>query len=271
MDVLNLMVEKYCEFPRVLRKPMWQVWHRLLIRSDKDVNVNFMNYGYSNLNGEEVIGLHQQDEINRYCIQLYDHVVNNNDLKNKDILEVGSGRGGGASYITRYYMPNTYTGLDISSSIIAFCNRYYDISGLSFVKGAAENQPFKNHSFDIVVNVESARCYSNLNTFFLEVRRVLKPGGYFLLADMIQKEEVDIMHAKLEESGFKIIEKKNITDNVVSALEKDSARREALIEEYVPGFLRSSFSQFAGTLGTERYLSFAQGKFEYWSYVLNRP
>ncbi|MBN2521009.1 MAG: class I SAM-dependent methyltransferase [Bacteroidales bacterium] len=270
METLNLLVEKYCEFPRALRKPMWQVWHKLLIRFDNDIKVNFMNYGYNSLNGEKPLFLEEDDEKNRYCIQLYDHVVHKAVLKDKDVLEVGSGRGGGASYITRYYKPKTYTGLDISASIINFCNSYYNVPGLSFVRGVAENQPFNDNSFDIVVNIESARCYSSLSVFFLEVYRVLRPGGYFLFADMIEKEEVEDMHIKLMENGFNIVESTNITKNVVNALDKDSARREALIKRKIPGFLKSSFSQFAGTKGTERYLSFTNGKFEYWSFILKR-
>lgn len=270
MNILNSFVEKYCELPGILRKPIWQGWHKLLIRFDKDVTVNFMNYGYHSLNGEKPLLLKQGDERNRYCIQLYDQIVKKTYIKNKDVLEVGSGRGGGASYISRYYLPKTYTGLDISGSIIEFCNRYYNIPGLSFVKGTAENQPFKSSSFDIVVNIESARCYSDLNAFFLEVHRVLRPDGYFLLADIIKKEEVEDMHIKLKEIGFDIIEINNITKNVINALDKDSSRREELIESKIPGFLKSSFTQFAATKGTDRYLSIENGKFEYWNYILKR-
>lgn len=268
--MVNLLVEKYCEFPKALRRPMWQVWHKLLIKYDKDASVNFMNYGYDSLNGDKPIQLNKEDEKNRYCIQLYDHLVTKADIKDKDILEVGSGRGGGASYIARYYKPKTYTGLDMSGSLINFCNRHYDTQGLSFVKGVAENQPFEKHSFDAVMNVESARCYKSLDIFFNEVHRVLRPGGYFLFADMIEKEEVSDMHKKIQECEFEIIENKNITKTIACALDKDSARREALIENKVPGILQKSFSQFAGTKGTERYSSFKNGKFEYWSFILKR-
>jgi ubiquinone/menaquinone biosynthesis C-methylase UbiE len=270
MDVLNYAVEKYCECPRLLRKPMWRIWHKILIKFDKDVTANFMNYGYSGLNGDFPIFLKHEDEKNRYCIQLYDHVVNKSDIKNKDVLEVGSGRGGGASYVARYYKPKTYTGLDMSKSIIDFCNGYYNTSGLSFVRGIAEDQPFQDKSFDAVVNIESARCYKSLITFFREVYRVLKKNGHFLFADMINKEEVNDMKSKLEACGFKVLQSKNITRNVVKALDKDSERREILIKEKLPRFLKKSFSQFAGTKGTERYSSFKNGKFEYWSYFLRR-
>ena len=268
MNEFNLFVDKYCEFPATVRKPMWQIWHRLLNRYDRDSTVNFMNYGYQSLNGFKPIVLMENDEINRYCIQLYDHVVYKADLAGKDVLEVGSGRGGGASYITRYYKPRSYTGLDISSSVINFCNRHYDIPGLSFVKGTSENQPFSDNSFDALVNVESARCYSSLTKFFNEVKRVLRPGGSFLFADVVDKGEIGDVRKDLLSCGFTTIHEEEITRNVVKALEKDSIHRTNQIESKVPGFLKKPLIAFAGAEGTHRYNSFASGKLEYWSFIL---
>jgi ubiquinone/menaquinone biosynthesis C-methylase UbiE len=264
MNVLNAAVENYCELPRIMRKPLWQVWHKLLLRFDKEGAVNFMNYGYNSLNGEEKTFLYEEDEMNRYCIQLYDRVVRYSDLKDKDILEVGSGRGGGASYVARYYFPKSYTGLDISTGLIDFCNVYYGTPGLKFTRGAAENQPFTDKVFDIVINIESARCYGNLNTFFQEVNRVLKPGG------LMKKEEVTKMEDRLHQEDFNIETKANITGNVIDALGKDSHRRINLITTLVPSFLRSAFIQFAGTTGTSRYDSFVSGKYEYWVFTLKK-
>ena len=147
---------------------------------------------------------------------------------------------------------------------------YYQTPGLEFTKGAAENQPFRDKAFDIVINIESARCYGNLNTFFREVNRVLKPGGHFLLADMIKKEEVIHMNDRFQREGFKIETKTNITGNVINALGMDSHRRINLITTLVPSFLRSAFIQFAGTTGTARYDSFINGKYEYWVYTLKK-
>ena len=249
---MSFFVENYCEFPNVVRKPMWQLWHKLMIRFDKDIAANFMNYGYGSLYDDTPVKLNKEDEINRYCIQLYDHLARKTDFESKDILEVGSGRGGGASYIARYYKPKSYTGLDISGSVIDFCNLYYNIPGLFFVKGIAEKEPFENNSFDIVMNVESARCYSSLSVFFLEVARVLRPGGYFLFADMMYKGEVVDMRLIIKECGFEITGEQNITPNVVEALDKDTLRREMLIHEKIPGFLKKSFFRFAAIKGSER-------------------
>jgi ubiquinone/menaquinone biosynthesis C-methylase UbiE len=160
--------------------------------------------------------------------------------------------------------------LDISGGLIDFCNTYYETPGLKFTMGAAEDQPFGDEAFDIVINVESARCYGNLNAFFREVSRVLKPGGQFLLADMVKKEEVSDLKDRLQQEGFSIETKANITGNVINALGKDSHRRINLIKTLVPSFLRSAFLQFAGTTGTSRYDSFVNGKYEYWVFTLKK-
>ncbi|MBN2699687.1 MAG: class I SAM-dependent methyltransferase [Bacteroidales bacterium] len=241
-----------------------------MIRYDKEMQANFMNYGYQGLNGDPGLELLERDENDRYCIQLYDHVVNRTSLTGKDLLEVGSGRGGGASYISRYYRPKSYTGIDISEGIIDFCNKYYDDEGLSFKTGIAEKIPLESNFFDAVINIESARCYSNLKIFFNEVFRVLKPNGSFLFADMIRPREINEINQKLTDCGFKIVHKTEITPNVVEALNMDHNRRETLIEKSVPGFLVRSFKSFAGTKGTERYHSFSNGTFEYWSFVLEK-
>ena len=69
-----------------------------------------MNYGYDAPNLS--LKLENADEVERYPIQLYHHVASQSELKDKIVLEVGSGRGGGASYIARYLNP-----LSITSSL----------------------------------------------------------------------------------------------------------------------------------------------------------
>lgn len=267
---MRTLVEKYVEMPAAIRRPMWKVWHNLIIRFDKNKEAVFMNYGYQSLDEADKLQLLPEDESNRYCAQLYDFVVSKVDIKDKDVLEVGSGRGGGASHITRYRKPKSYTAMDISSGVIDFCNNYHKIDGLKFVKGVAEEPPFADKSFDIVVNVESARCYKSIQTFFNEVHRMLRPGGNFCFADMIKKGEKEEIAEMLLASGLKIVSETNISSNVVKALDFDHERRQQIIEKRTPQFLRKAFFQFAGTKGTERYESFANGKMEYWAFVLEK-
>lgn len=267
---MRTIVEKYCEVPSVIRKPMWRIWHNIITKVDKREEVTFMNYGYTSMNGEAEISLQEKDEINRICINLYHTVANQIELTGKDVLEVGSGRGGGAAYIKEYLKPGTYTGVDISRNVIEFCNKVHRIPGLSFRQGIAEKLDFEDNSFDAVVNVESARCYADVNAFFREVNRVLNPDGHFLFADMIKRDENGKVEDELTNAGFQILNKTNITKNVVQALDMDHERRNTLIQSLVPNFLKGGFLEFAGAKGTQRYNSFASGEMQYWVFLLNK-
>ena len=62
-----------------------------------------MNYGWASLDPTaSALTLRPEDEPNRYCIQLYHRVASVVDLCGSDVLEVGCGRGRGASYVMRY-------------------------------------------------------------------------------------------------------------------------------------------------------------------------
>ena len=116
----------------------------------------------------------------------------------------------------------------------------------------------------------SNSCLVQVNLFFKEVHRILNPEGHFLFADMIEKEEVADIRKRLQSSGFTIVSEKEITKNVAKGLALDSKRRELLIDEKIPGILKKSFERFAGTEGTDRFNSFQNGKFEYWSFILTK-
>ena len=80
------------------KKIFWKNWYTIF--ANKVPDIQFMNYGFASegLN----LNLKEEDIFNRYSINLYHHVATQVNLENKKILEIGSGRGGGASYISRY-------------------------------------------------------------------------------------------------------------------------------------------------------------------------
>lgn len=165
-----------------LKRLLVRMWYHYLTVLDKEALMTFMNLGYVDLNPDaREIVLKDGDEVNRYGIQLYHFVASALELKGLDVLEVGCGRGGGASYIMRSLQPKSMTGVDIAEKAIAFCHRYYRVEGLSFVQADAESLPFDENSFDVIVNVESSQRYGSMERFLREALRVLRPNGYFLL------------------------------------------------------------------------------------------
>lgn len=140
--------------------------------------------------------------------------------------------------------------------------------GLNFVTGDAENLPFRDHQFDAVVNVESARCYPRMDRFFAEVHRVLKPQGKFLFAGMIRPASLEKVENMLSSAGLKVMERRDIRQNVVSALLSDQQGRQSSIDKKVPQWLRKAFYEFAGVPGTRRFEIFKTGEMGYYSFTL---
>lgn len=261
------LCDSYPNFRKSTRKLLYQLLARYYQQSDW----TYMNYGYTPSDEQEPMpALGASDEIERYCIQLYHHVVSAVPLEGLDVLEVGSGRGGGSSFVKSYFRPATMTGVDISDRAVDVCNRYYDIAGLSFLPGDAESLPFEDAKFDAVINIESSHCYGAMDLFLAEVKRVLREGGYFLFADFRKGHQLATLDEELQNSGMKILRKLNITSNVLDALDLDHDRRIAQIKRNAPWFLRRLVAQFAGTRNTQIYEKFRSGEAVYQSLVLQK-
>jgi ubiquinone/menaquinone biosynthesis C-methylase UbiE len=258
-----------CQVP-LSRKFLWKCWYQFLASQNPQREWTFMNFGYESLPLALGLTLRPEDEPDRYCIQLYHHLVHDLDLSGKEVLEVGSGRGGGASYIQRYFKPKRMIGIDYSQKAVGFCSKRHQEPGLSFHKGDAEAIPLGDDQMDIILNLESSHCYGNAAAFFREVHRVIRPGGYFLYADFRDKTKVDFWVEELKASGLKLIKQTDITKNVLTALDLDNERKIKLIEEFVPKLLQKSFLDFAGIKGAAVYQLFKNGDLVYFSFVLQK-
>ena len=130
------------------------------------------------------------------------------------------------------------------------------MDGLSFETGNAESLPFTDKSFDVVINVESSHCYSSMDAFLGQVKRVLCEGGYFLMADFRRKEALDDLRESFHRSGLTLIKETDITQNILQALTLDDERKTALINESIHKSLVGFFLQFAGNPGSLIYERF---------------
>ena len=76
-------------------------------------------------------------------------------------------------------------------------------SSLGF--GNAIDLPFSDSSFDAVISIEASHRYPSFETFLREVRRVLRPGGHFMFADMRWDENGKLaMLGGIEQSGMSL-------------------------------------------------------------------
>ena len=128
-----------------------------------------MNYGYYHKSFD--LKLENSDEIERYPIQLYHHLCSKINLENLKVLEVGSGRGGGASFISRYHKPSKMYGIDLSPKAVDLCNENYNIDNLNFLIGDSENIPFENSFLMLLLTLNHhivTHLYLDLLMKFLE-------------------------------------------------------------------------------------------------------
>lgn len=245
-------------------------WYSIVAKLDRHGDEPFMNYGYSAADAAP-LALDASRERHRYAIQLYDHVAANAALEGKSVLEIGCGRGGGASYLAATHAPRRYVGLDINRTAIAVDHRLYrDQPNLAFVAGDAHALPFADGTFDVALNVESSHHYRDLDAFLREVYRVLMPGGIFLMACFPRQNALPLLRDPLARSNFTCVLEEDIAPGVVRALELDSARREAAVDRLVPPPLRTFAREFAGIRDSELYASLASGKRPYLNFVLRK-
>src|ERR1700681_769099 len=110
-------------------------------------------------------------------------------------LEIGSNVGH-----TSYMLANEFgasgVALDISADSLRHGAALQDLWGLSRapirVAGDAANLPFADGSIRLVMAFQMLSQFMNMESVFLEVKRVLAPGGTFLLAEEPLKRRLSL-------------------------------------------------------------------------------
>ena len=174
------------------RRMVWQGFYEFMSWYCQDPDWVTMNYGYALLTDEgkmiEDLLTEEGDKSEIFSLQLYYFITGTqkvlNNMKSKTLLEVGSGRGGGISFLTRHFKPQRAVGIDFSANQVEFCKtRHSEVKALEFHQGDAE--ALSTHSqlgegvADVVINVESSHCYGSIDNFLSEVNKVLKDDGVF--------------------------------------------------------------------------------------------
>lgn len=191
----------------------------------------FLNFGYvSNENTQYAVKDIHEGAMNKNSIKLFLEVVSNVDCNKKKIIDIGCGRGGNISLLNNYYKPELIVGVDLCWENIRFCNKKKSKNTFCCVADA-ENIPFRENSFDIVINIESSLHYQDLFRFYRNVHRILCEGGYFLYTDFYPTKKFHEIEAYFNLLGFEIIRNQNITSNVMLSIKSwDEERKKSYID-----------------------------------------
>jgi SAM-dependent methyltransferase len=184
----------------------------------------FLNYGYVGDDSPawSTIEL-PRHMLNRASAQLVLELVGDCDLNGQRVLDVGCGRGGTLAVAGQFWSPALRAGVDLSAAAIAFCCGAH--ARAVFLEGDAEQLPFRDGSFDVVLNVESSHSYARIGAFYAEVRRVLARGGWFLYTDVFPPARFAENLAELARVGFAVERDRDITRNVLLACREIAEQR----------------------------------------------
>ncbi|TRX33001.1 class I SAM-dependent methyltransferase [Flavobacterium sp. ZT3R18] len=153
---------------------------------------------------------------------------------NENLLEIGFGNGAFIKDIIHKIEPGHYSGIDISDTMIKQAkqkNKSLINSGKVYLfKSNANSLPFDNDAFDKVLTINTIYFWDEPMRVMEEVKRVLQPGGKFVVAlntkgamegseyvkekfNLYDKEQVEYL---FRNSGFTLIrstyKKMNIDD-----------------------------------------------------------
>jgi hypothetical protein len=82
---------------------------------------------------------------------------------------------------------------------------------------------------------------------------------------------MNLVNSLFEKAKLEIISKKDITKEVLTALDDINEDKAKAISEKVPRTMRKSFETFAGVEGTPVYEAFKAGTLHYYRYLLKKP
>jgi ubiquinone/menaquinone biosynthesis C-methylase UbiE len=176
--------------------------------------------------------LESQTNLTDYCMSLLPPV------RNKSLLEVGCGNGVQAIYILEKYAPGSFRAIDLNQGNIDIAKIESERMGdmrLNFaVDDAHHLSTIEENSLDFVIAIESAFHFPDKSSFIKQINRVLKPGGYFLIADILTtnigrnslknswKRKMSFFHwpmetyeAELQAANFQSLKITDITPDVI--------------------------------------------------------
>ncbi len=203
-------------------------------------------------------GHYRSDDLLKPLIQIGEYIRNRNGFS---VLELASGQGANTTYLAEQYINVDFTALDYSTRPK---KEFYKLNNTKFDFGDYHDlKKFYDSSFNLVFIIE-ALCHANdVSKVISEVKRVLKPDGYFIIFDgYYGKNPANLDEAEeearkltatgmavkdfqylpdfqtiIKKNGFMIIEETNLSSKVLPTMKRFEKLAKAFIKLGVFGKL----------------------------------
>ncbi len=106
------------------------------------------------------------------------------DLPPGPVLEIGTGQGYGAAFLSRALPQRRTVAIDVTYECFHLANLQFGPLRPWFVQASASHLPFASQTFALVTAVMTFHCLPQPQQVLHEVARVLCPRGALLLADV---------------------------------------------------------------------------------------
>ena len=111
-------------------------------------------------------------------------------VEGKRVLDVACGVGYGSAHIAKFAAE--VVGVDLDEEAITYARqRYGGPPNFSFMRGDATKFDFAGASFDVVCSFETIEHIPGVEAYLREVRRVLAPGGTYLVSTPAARQTTD--------------------------------------------------------------------------------
>lgn len=187
--------------------------------------------------------------------------------RRSDCLELAAGCGGGLLYLNTHRAPRTSIGVE-QSHVAAWRARRL---GVDVRQGDVARLAFEDERFDCVFCVD-ALGYFPVAAALKEAFRVMRPGGYLLLAESFHGSRDaarDHFHRIGEAAGFDFLDCHDATDGVRRSL-VEGGKSPAFVLR-LPAPLRDSLKETLFLEGSERLRLWQTGAYSFVIVTFRRP